>query len=76
MTEIETMPDPKPTEVIPEKALYVAIYWTQQPHALNPFAAYTVAYNKQDALKWASENIYRDPNKPIKLFRLNYGEPV
>lgn len=74
MTEIELMPDPKPTEIVPEQALYVAVYWWQPSDTPNPLPMYSFGYNKQDAIKYAVENSSRNPDKPIKLFRLNYGD--
>jgi hypothetical protein len=72
MTEIEDMGDVKPTDVIPDAALYVAMYWLKSTEPVL-WPMYSFAHNKNDAIKWASENSHRDPDKPIKLFRLPYG---
>jgi len=73
MTEIETMPDPKPTEFVVTPELWVAVYWMSTGLPAS-FPMYSVGRNKHDAIKYAVESSHRDPEKPIKLFRLNYGD--
>lgn len=69
MIEIEQQPNPVPTLVIPEKALWVVLYWWVGSHS-GPALMY--ANNKEDAINWAAKASSRDPDKPMKLYKLEY----
>jgi hypothetical protein len=66
--EIELQPPPKPITIIPDSCLWVALYFING--STLPMCQY--GRDKADVMKWAVENTYRDPDKPIKLYRLDY----
>jgi hypothetical protein len=69
MTEIQEQPNPTPTILIPEKALWAVIYWTASDH---PLPCLMYSSNKQEAINWANDCSTRDPDKPMKLYKLEY----
>lgn len=68
MTEVQEMPAPQASTIIPDSCLWVALYFIKD--SLLPMCQY--GRDKADVMKWAVENTYRDPDKPIKLYRLDY----
>ena len=69
MIEIEEQPNPKPVTLIPEKAMWAVIYWYAGSYS-GPGLMF--ANNKADAIKWATDCSTRDPDKPMKLYKLEY----
>lgn len=67
MTKIEEMPNPKATTVIPDSCVWVCLYW------IHGFSWPQTMYGQDRAqvIKWATDAA-RDPDKPIKLYRLDY----
>ena len=67
MTEIEEMPNPKATTIIPDRCLWVCLYWYEG-------VSWPMSMCHQDraqAIKYALE-ARRDETKPLKLYRLDY----
>lgn len=68
MTKIEEMPNPKATTVIPDSCVWVCLYWI---HGLS-WPNTMFGQDRAEVIKWAVENTYRDPTKPLKVYRLDY----
>lgn len=68
MTEVHEMPPPKGVEVIPDKSVWVAIWWAKDCNL--PMTMF--GQEKTDVIKWVRDSSARDPDKPIKLYRLDY----
>lgn len=70
--EVEIQPDPKPVEVTYDRAMWVAIFWPKPGEYGNTLPHTMYGHDKADLLKWVRDNTYRDPDQPVKLFKLEY----
>jgi hypothetical protein len=68
MTEIQEQAPPRPTTIVPDSCLWVAIWWAQGCNL--PMAMY--GQDKADVIKWVTQSSSRELDAPIKLYRLDY----
>ena len=68
MTEIEEMPNPKATTIIPDRCIWVCLYWIKDCS----WPSTTFGQDKAQVITWATDNSFRDPDRPLKLYRLDY----
>ena len=68
MTEIEEMGAVKGTLIVPDKCVWVAIWWMKNCNL--PMTMF--GHEKSDVVKWVTTSSERDHDKPIKLYRLDY----
>jgi hypothetical protein len=68
MTEIEEMPNPRATIIIPDTCIWVCLFWYKG-------IDYPMCFYNQDkahVIKMCVDSTNRDTTKPLKLYKLEY----